>query len=694
MRWFLALMGLIWLAPPLAAQTGFQSVRYEFAVSRGIESPVDVAVTPTGDVAVLDGKAMRVMVFSRDGSLRLGFGDKKQMPKPVALAVAPNGSFAVADDRLKKVLLYSPEGKLSGAFGSSGTGSGQFKKLIDIAYDHFGFIYTSDAGNSRVSRFTPKGVLLASRPLGDLVAGVLSVDRQGRITMLGGSGPGVYRFTMQPGSRMGALRFQDKPSSAGGIYVDSRGDLYLTRYSKHRVVKYDANGGLIASFGSRGKGPGAFSGPTRLAGNDRDEVFVVDTKNRRIQVFNLEDADGEALPIATQGPASARVSSSEQLNDGVTDLTLVASGDQLRLFGASGRVLRKGLETSVLGASGRGAGEFRGPQGVDLLADGRLVVADTGNHRVQLVATGRAATVIGERGKDPGFFSAPEDVAVNSQGMIYVADTGNSRVQIFTDQGIFMHEFGRAGKVKKDARVPLDLFVAPSALVIDANDRVHVLDRGLGRVVTFDPRGQSMGVLDGFTQPADIAVDAQGNLFVADNGCNCVKVFGEDGHLVLRFGGAGEGPGQLHAMSALAVHGGRVLVATGGAKTSIPFALKSKATANILSFDIDLQGSHFAERLSLTHSYFVPIDASPDRRRQYRDLALGEASRQLAAKAGLATDRVRRELQIDSERERDGGEMVLRVSIAAPSEGAPGPTNNVTPAQEPVAEEAEVELAF
>ena len=70
---------------------------------------------------------------------------------------------------------------------------------------------------------------------------------------------------------------------------DSQGNSYFTDgYVNSRVGKVNARGEWVASWGSLGKGPGQFDTPHGIAVSPKDEVYVADRGNRRIQVFDTE----------------------------------------------------------------------------------------------------------------------------------------------------------------------------------------------------------------------------------------------------------------------------------------------------------------------------------------------------------------------------------------------------------------------
>lgn len=685
----------------------FEPVRFELEIAKDLAAPIDVATAPDGSVLVLDAKSLSVIRYTETGDIVATFGGKSLLKKPVAIATAPSGHIAIADQRAKQVLILDSSGNAVTRIGGNGTGAGQFSKVVDVAFDHFGFLYTSDAGSKRIARFTIQGVLLTEISFPDIVPDALSLDLSGHVNLLVNGGAEVYRFRPEePLSRLQRITFDQAPTGAGGLYVDNYGDLYITRTGKNNVQKFDGAGTLKAAFGSRGKSRGAFTGPTRVAGNGSGQVYIVDSRNKRIQRFAVDTTSGRPLKKLTQSGPSVDLAGVEPVRGTIDDLGFVGVDQQYRLFGAAGRVLVKGLESSVFGSAGKKAGQFKAPKGIAALPEDRFVVADTGNNRIQVVEGDGSAFVVGERGKDPGFFNLPSDVAVNNKGMIYVADTRNGRVQIFTDQGIYVHSFGTTGKKPKEGMAPLQQFVNPTAIAIDSQDEVHVLDSGLARVVTFDSRGTPLRHVDSLSAAVDIAVDAQRNLYVAANGCHCVRVFDTDSKEILRFGGAGAGGGQLANITSIAVTGSSVLVAdAAGSGSDLASTLlgiaggqnKTGSSGALKTFELMLAGLESEDRMIAEHSFFVDAATreSPEQFARHRSAALESLAQKLAAEAGMTYAQVKSGMRIDSESTHSDGSILLRGSITAP-EGIAVPEPAI-PAPEADPEESEgdeVELAF
>jgi DNA-binding beta-propeller fold protein YncE len=120
---------------------------------------------------------------------------------------------------------------------------------------------------------------------------------------------------------------------------------------------------------------------------------------------------------------------------------------------------------------------MRDPSGiaVDPRKPGRVLVADTLNHRVDVFAAdGKALGSFGARGSGDGMLDHPADVAVDGEGNAFVSDTGNDRIVEFDAQGNFLRHFGGRGSYP-------GLFAAPSGLDVFQGE-LFVADRDNHRI--------------------------------------------------------------------------------------------------------------------------------------------------------------------------------------------------------------------
>lgn len=175
-------------------------------------------------------------------------------------------------------------------------------------------------------------------------------------------------------------------------------------------------------------------------------------------------------------------------------------------------------------------GSLREPRGVACDAAGNAVIADFGNHRVQVLAPDRTSVASwGRRGDAPGEMNQPSAVAVDTRGQIYVLDTWNSRVQVFDGRGNVLREMS-------------DSFFGPRGIAVDDEGTVWVADTGNHRIVSFAAsgvlgrswggRGDAPGSL---YEPFGLAIDPRGHLVVCDCGNGRVQIFSRDGALLSHF---------------------------------------------------------------------------------------------------------------------------------------------------------------
>ena len=145
------------------------------------------------------------------------------------------------------------------------------------------------------------------------------------------------------------------------------------------------------------------------------------------------------------------------------------------------------------------------------MADGDLVVADTGNHRVQVVREdGTFVRWFGSEGLEDGRFI---DVCVGPDGSIAVLDLGNRRVQIIDGEGGFVRSIGSRGEGPGQ-------FMDPYSVASGAGGEIIVADIERKDVQVFSKEGQLLQIIGAggdsdvaFGDIQGIATDAEGAAF-------------------------------------------------------------------------------------------------------------------------------------------------------------------------------------
>ncbi len=158
------------------------------------------------------------------------------------------------------------------------------------------------------------------------------------------------------------------------------GKIYVVDTHAHKVLSFDAKtGGLLFSWGSRGKDPGFFNYPTHIFASADGLLHITDSMNFRIQVFDMN-----------------------------------------------------GNFISAFGEPGNSTGNFSKPKGVAVDSDGHIYVADAHFDAVQIFdRRGNILLGFGKTGKGIGEMAIPAGVYIDEEDRIYVADSYNRRVQVF-----------------------------------------------------------------------------------------------------------------------------------------------------------------------------------------------------------------------------------------------------------------------
>ena len=117
----------------------------------------------------------------------------------------------------------------------------------------------------------------------------VTVDKSGRIYLVSEEESHIYVYDE---NRKFLFKFGQKGGSSGklsrpmGVGVDNRnGRMYVVDYMRHTVSAYDKEGKYLFEFGGLGWGEGWFQHPRDISVDSAGRIFVADTFNDRIEVF-------------------------------------------------------------------------------------------------------------------------------------------------------------------------------------------------------------------------------------------------------------------------------------------------------------------------------------------------------------------------------------------------------------------------
>ncbi|KAL7677734.1 hypothetical protein ACOME3_003971 [Neoechinorhynchus agilis] len=276
-----------------------------------------------------------------------------------------------------------------------------------------------------------------------------------------------------------------------GVCCDLDGNIFVGDRWSNQVKIFNSNLEIIMSFGLPGTNPGYFDHPSGLTyDKNLRRLIVVDKDNHRIQVFSINDihrAKSQLIEHACIKGVVVKplfVFGQHGYRDGYFrypwdvavnyDSQIVISDTKnyrLQLFDQNGSFLSK------YGGGMRSATSTISPRGVAFTQDNRIVTTDFDRHHIIILDINmRLQLLIGTAGNPVGCLMRPQGVDVDANGYIIVADSRNYRIQVFGRDGFVKHVIGRNGSGEGDQMDrPCGVCVSPqgSLLVVDfGNDRL------------------------------------------------------------------------------------------------------------------------------------------------------------------------------------------------------------------------------
>lgn len=248
-----------------------------------------------------------------------------------------------------------------------------------VGFDSHGHLWVFNRGPAPLMEFDASGRLLRSlgeglygRPHGmtiDAEDNIWTTDvTQHTVTKMNAKGEVlmVLGTRGQPGNwnEASGTRLLNEPNA---LTIGPNGDIFLVQghgKADPRVLRFDRTGKLITAWGELGKGPGQFDLPHSIVIDAKNQVYVADRQNRRVQIF---DRDGTYL---REWKFAGLPCGFFLGRDGQMYLTSGFSGEILRLD-ANGKAL------AGTGQQGKALGEFGEAHYMTIAPNGDIFVADT-----------------------------------------------------------------------------------------------------------------------------------------------------------------------------------------------------------------------------------------------------------------------------------------------------------------------------
>ncbi len=286
-------------------------------------------------------------------------------------------------------------------FGSEGGGPGQFNAPRGMALAPDGSLYVADSRNHRIQHFSATGQFLGAwGSFSGFEAGQARLDQFNEPWGVAVSPDGkwvyvadtwnhrIVRFTAdgRPVNAWGYPNFGQTSDPYGfwgprGVAVDQQGRVYVTDTGNKRVVIFDAAGQYLTQFGQLGMAAGQFDEPVGIALDAQGNVYVADTWNSRVQVFQPLPDGLTFLPLVQwpiEGWYGQSLDNKPYLAVGPDSDVFVTDPEMYRVLEFSSQ----GIFIRGWGGYGNGPAEFGLAAAVVVDAQGRIWVSDAGNHRI------------------------------------------------------------------------------------------------------------------------------------------------------------------------------------------------------------------------------------------------------------------------------------------------------------------------
>ncbi|MEO8027852.1 MAG: hypothetical protein ABI823_15315, partial [Bryobacteraceae bacterium] len=390
---------------------------------------------------------------------------------PTALAYDAFGGLYICDSQNRAVKRLQNDTMRTVARPAAPTG---------LSFDAAGNLYVADAGGGQVLRIQPSGAVggleIVARDVAAMPNGVLylasggTIQRRsvsGLLTPIAGGG--------DPAAGDNGLAMDARLRRPSGLARDASGNLYIADTANNRIRKITP-GGIIMTLAA-----GSLNGPSGVAADASGaHVYVADTLNHRVQLVSF-DTRGTATVTTLAGTGirgfagDSGLATLSQL-DSPGNIALAPDGSAYIADTGNGRIrqVRNGVIRTI--ASG-----LVQPRGLAFDPDGNLYIA-TADTRLRILT---AAGKLNIWPADDPLLNAPRGVSVAANGDILVADTGNHRVRRITSgegrafniAGLAISGYSGDGGAALDANLngPFDVLAGP-------DDSVHIADSDNHRV--------------------------------------------------------------------------------------------------------------------------------------------------------------------------------------------------------------------
>ena len=304
---FPALICLLFIPSPLNAQIQSLPITYLYSITEDEEEgklgfPSFVYAEPVKkEIYIIDGKA-RILIYTSDFFPIFTLSKRNGIEAPLGLTVDAEGNMYVAqasskDNPRPRISVFNACLKWERDMYLKGFEGDTSFVPNRLAMDRKGNIYV-------VGSYFP-GVLIINNQeqITDTITieeedrkvrvNDVTIDTEGKIYLVSEEEGRIYvydenrNFLFKFGQKGGSTGKLSRPLAVG---VDNRNRrLYVVDYMRHTISVYDNEGKYLFEFGGLGWGEGWFQYPRDIAVDSAGRIFIADTFNNRIEVFQAKE---------------------------------------------------------------------------------------------------------------------------------------------------------------------------------------------------------------------------------------------------------------------------------------------------------------------------------------------------------------------------------------------------------------------
>jgi len=270
-------------------------VTFAYGPARVMAAPHQVTTDSMLRVIISDPDLLAVHVFDPKGkrSFSILGGQHHRLRQPAGVAVDAEDNIYIADSERGIVLVYNQHGQFVRYIGMF-HGEAMYERPTGIAIDRkAGRLYLADTARNLVFVLDLQGNILErvgkdrnGNGTGEFVSPTEIAVSDHEVVVLDAARSRIQVLDSD-GKRSGLFRVVASNDGDGGLAVDNDGNIYISYVAGSIIGMYQPDGMPLGTFGQPGNRVGEFRAPRGLWVDGSNRIYVSDTENARVQVFQV-----------------------------------------------------------------------------------------------------------------------------------------------------------------------------------------------------------------------------------------------------------------------------------------------------------------------------------------------------------------------------------------------------------------------